>query len=106
MTFKWLSATLEINANTARALLQRYVEDKKQIGAENFSATYLVAGILEDGSTNVTVVKDTQLEAKLSSFQTVSSQQIYSVQKVKDLDLSALSLVDAYNVDSPREKPM
>jgi len=106
VTFKWLSTNLDITATDAKKLLQQYVTDQRDLKPNALAVTYSLTGLLEDHTLGITVVKEDELDDKKDCFETVLKQEIYSVQKSKEVDLNVMSLVDYFDMHHPREAPV
>lgn len=99
VTYKWLSKTLNIHVNQSKQLLFAFCSNKSR--QESVTATYLLAGRLRStGENHVTVIgEEKYLEVK-SSFDSLTSEHVYSVQKVrKTPSQSILYTADSQTVD-------
>ncbi|XP_060078740.1 DNA polymerase delta subunit 3-like isoform X2 [Ylistrum balloti] len=95
VTYKWFSTNLKVHVNEAKQMLYAFIQDQRNNhDNDNLSVTYFVAGLtkpLNGHQTHkCTVVKEEDLEAYRSSLAVVTSSHIYSVQKAKLKDPSAL----------------
>ncbi|KAL0271971.1 UNVERIFIED_CONTAM: hypothetical protein PYX00_005117 [Menopon gallinae] len=81
VTYKYVSRTLGIHVNTAKQVLHMYVTEQQTLAPCTVSATYLLAGLMRDGSHIVTIVCDKNLEETYSKFEVITSEHVYSIQK-------------------------
>ncbi|PSN34856.1 DNA polymerase delta subunit 3 [Blattella germanica] len=97
VTYKLLSKYLDVNINTAKQLLYSFATQQ----GNKVHSTYLVSGQLKNNNGNsVQIVREEDLEKIKETFTTVTSEHVYSVQKVKALkDLAVLYSVDAHRKD-------
>ncbi|EEB18689.1 DNA polymerase subunit delta, putative [Pediculus humanus corporis] len=84
VTYKSLSKSLGIHVNTSKQLLYTFLLQCKDKNS-NICATHLLAGKLNDGSLNVTIVNENEKENEKKKFLEITSDHIYSVQKGKAL---------------------
>lgn len=101
VTYKWLSKTLNIHVNLSKQLLYAFSKDKQA----SVSATYLLAGRLRSTGENcIIVVGQDKYEETKSSFDTLSSEHVYSIQKSKQPPSgSTLFTADSQPIEGDRE---
>lgn len=97
VTYKWLSKTLNIHVNQSKQLLYTFCKDKKDL----VSATFLIAGKLRcNGECHMVVVGQDQYEEMKLSFESLSSEHVYSIQRAKKTpSLSTLYTVNTQPFD-------
>lgn len=107
VTYKWLSKTLGVHVNTAKQLLYAFATQSGEAKTAGIKKTYLISGVLlNDGGCKVTVVQEDNLQKLKEQFRTITSEHIYSVQKVKnDTALRDLYKVDSLQKDDSNPKP-
>ncbi|XP_049773758.1 DNA polymerase delta subunit 3-like [Schistocerca cancellata] len=97
VTYKWLSKTLGVHVNTAKQLLYAFATQSAEAKTAGIKKTFLISGVLlNDGGCKVAVVQEENLQKLKDQFKTITSEHIYSVQKVKN----DTALCDLYKVDS------
>ncbi|KAF2899740.1 hypothetical protein ILUMI_06437 [Ignelater luminosus] len=106
VTFKWLSITLDISVHDSRRLLEKYVSDHRSQKPQELSVIHLLSGTDDNNQLVITLVNENELEDKSDALNKVLNKQIYSVQKSKQVDVDALSLVDYFDIHKPREVPI
>lgn len=89
----------------ASKILQTFVSNQKTTST-NITATYIVSGVLKDGSLGVKLVKEEELPEKRELFKTISSEVLYSVQKSNIVDIYSVASVNGFDASSPQEVPL
>jgi hypothetical protein len=79
-TTKWLSNALRIDISAARVALQEY-----QAATSDVSLSYLVVGTTSTGALSFLVAEDSKLSDVRSTLQSVRSEEIYAIHKVKSI---------------------
>jgi len=90
VTCKWLSKELAVDLNTARSLLQNYIQDGKR--KSRCTIVYLCV-VKHDQGTTFAICKENDVPALKKGGKEIIAQQIYSLQKCID-DLHLLFEVD------------
>ncbi|KAB7494214.1 DNA polymerase delta subunit 3 [Armadillidium nasatum] len=104
VTYRWLSLTLSVSSNIAKQMLYHYLQKSKDSDKEcKLSVTYLLSGLqfdeeLKQDVHKVCVVREDDLEKVKSTFKTIYSLHIYSLQKVQIKDLNILYGIDYDNI--------
>lgn len=65
----------------------------------------MISGVLKSDQLSVQLVKESELPTVRDLFREVSGENLYSIQKCKDVDLHAISLVDSFDATEAPEKP-
>ncbi|KAL7642233.1 UNVERIFIED_CONTAM: hypothetical protein RMT77_006794 [Armadillidium vulgare] len=104
VTYRWLSLTLSVSSNFAKQMLYHYLQKSKDSDKEcKLSVTYLLSGLqfdeeLKQDVHKICVVREDDLEKLKSTFKTIYSLHIYSLQKVQIKDLNILYGIDYDNI--------
>lgn len=101
-----MSREVRISVNDAKEILAKYVKDFRQSNSNSINVVYVLSGNLSDGSISVFLCKEHELEEKRNLFHKIFSEQIYSIQKCKDIDLQSLTLAEPINSSAVDIKPM
>lgn len=90
VTYKWLSKYLGLHVNISKQLLHTYA--KNCLKRNEISLTYLVAGFRKnDEGVGMYVVREEDVERAKDNLQRITSEHVYSIQKVASLqDLNEL----------------
>lgn len=99
------SEVLNITVQDANKLLQIFAQDQKQTST-NVKATYVLSGILSNGSLGVRLVKEDDLQDKKQLFKTLSDEVLYSLQKSKSIDLYNIASVNGIDASALNSTPM
>lgn len=100
VTYKWLSQTLEVHCNTAKQMLFKYIDIERNVKqTDGLSVTYFVSGLTQPDASGeqmfkCVVIPEEKLEACKTMLAVLTSCHIYSVQKSKLRDSSALYMTD------------
>ncbi|KAK7082387.1 DNA polymerase delta subunit 3, partial [Halocaridina rubra] len=100
VTYKRLSLTLGVNTNIAKQMLYNFVTQQRngdKTDRGNINIIYAVSGVVHENKEDVYkmfLVREENLEAVKSTMKKVISVHIYSVQKSRLKDLSALYSAD------------
>lgn len=94
VTYKWLSKYLGLHVNISKQLLYTYAKNCPR--RNEISLTYLVAGIPKNGEgVEMCVVRESDLERAKEGLQRITSEHVYSIQKVPYVtDLNVLYTAD------------
>lgn len=92
---------LNIDAQEATKLLTVIVNDHRQSKSDELAVTFAITGLSNTGELKVILAKEENLPDIKTSFKTISSENIYSIQKHKNIDANSISLVDGFNAYNP-----
>eukprot|EP00038_Savillea_parva_P011218 m.195969 g.195969 ORF g.195969 m.195969 type:complete len:453 (+) comp19669_c0_seq1:58-1416(+) len=105
VTYKWLSRTARVPANTAKQMLYTYLKNEGAKAEEGIKALYLVAGLRNNKGVEqhrFLVVPEDKLPATKAKFDRITSEHIYSLQRTVPKDLSSA----LFQVDMPACIPL
>ncbi|XP_052215215.1 DNA polymerase delta subunit 3-like isoform X2 [Dreissena polymorpha] len=100
VTYKWLSQTLNVNCNTAKQMLFKYIDTvRNDKNKDDISATYFISGLSKPDIDGVqafksAVIPEEKLGSYKDSYMVVTSCHVYSVQKSTLKDSNALYMTD------------
>jgi len=107
VTARWLAMNLSIKVNKAYSLLKQYHSNASKGINSAVKAFYLLSGSRGDGSAVMLVVSEDMLEARKKSLQSVTSCEIYSLQRDNRSNalpgMPAGSILQLYFADSNHE---
>eukprot|EP00035_Acanthoeca_spectabilis_P035938 m.36999 g.36999 ORF g.36999 m.36999 type:complete len:415 (+) comp7632_c0_seq1:64-1308(+) len=105
VSYKWLSRTARVPANSAKQMLFTYHKNEAAKFDGGIKALFLVAGVQRrDGveQHRFVVVPEDKMDATKKKFERITSEHIYSLQRAVPKDLTAA----LFQVDMPHSVPL
>lgn len=92
---------LHIDAQEANKLLTTFVNDHRQNKSDELGVTHTIMGNLKNDELKVILVREENVVNTKACFKTIHGENIYSVQKHKNIDAGTISLGDHFNTYNP-----